>query len=399
MTSERAIDRVTPKQWARAIFALGVLLLLAAILAAAWDALGPYLLGLMMAYLLLPVVRRIESWLPHHGRWERLARPIAAIATAVLAIFGFLLLLGILLDPVIDQTSDLLNNLEANWATIKADNDGFRSWYEDNVPEDLQEAIERNVNQIGQALLDGIAGLAGWLLNTTGSFLSAAVALLAVPLFVVYYLMGERDTAENLRRQLPKRWADDAIAVFRIFDRVLGSYTRGVVVESAIVGVITGTGYWLIGVDLALPLGVIAFAGEIVPILGPWIAFGISFPVVLATQPELAIPAVAVFAIIQALEGWFLAPKIQGNSVEFTSAGTLLIIAICGAVAGALGVVFALPAAAVGRTLIVYIARRLDGLAPDEAPAQLRPFVTEAKDPPPKPEVDHPNTSELPLPG
>ncbi len=116
-----------------------------------------------------------------------------------------------------------------------------------------------------------------------------------------------------MRHQLPEGWGEDAVAVYRLANGVLGTYTRAVMVEAVIVGVITGFGYWLIGVDLFLPLGFIAFAGEIVPILGPWIAFFISFPVVLATQPELAIPAVVLFGVIQALEGWFLAPRIQGQ--------------------------------------------------------------------------------------
>ena len=61
-----------------------------------------------------------------------------------------------------------------------------------------------------------------------------------------------------------------------IFNRIFGSYSRGVIFEAVLVGFITGFGYWVIGVDLWAALGVIAFAGEIVPILGPWIAFLIS---------------------------------------------------------------------------------------------------------------------------
>jgi predicted PurR-regulated permease PerM len=152
-------------------------------------------------------------------------------------------------------------------------------------------------------------------------------------------------------------------------------------VEAVIVGIITGFGYWVIGVDLFLPLGFIAFAGEIVPILGPWIAYFISFPVVLATQPELAIPAVVLFGVIQALEGWFLAPRIQGQAVEFSASFTLLILAIGGAVAGGLGVVIALPVAALVRALIVYVMRRLRGLAPVEAAVGLIPGETRSATP------------------
>ena len=139
-------------------------------------------------------------------------------------------------------------------------------------------------------------------------------------------------------------------------------------------GFITGFGYWIIGVDVFLPLGVLAMIGEIVPIIGPWLAFLVSFPVVLATQPELAIPAMVLFGVIQMLEGWFIAPQIQGNSNDFTNSGTLVILAIGGALGGALGVVLALPVAGLIRAISVYTYRRLQGSNPDHAVEALSIF-------------------------
>jgi predicted PurR-regulated permease PerM len=91
------------------------------------------------------------------------------------------------------------------------------------------------------------------------------------------------------------------------------------------------------------------------------------------TQPDKAILAVLVFGIIQALEGWFISPKIQASSIEFPPVIVLLALAIGGEVAGAIGVVLALPAAAIMRALSVYVLRRVDGLRPDAAVAGLLP--------------------------
>lgn len=373
MTGPAPDLRAGGRNLARALFPFAVALLLGGILYAARGALGPYLLGLLMAYLLLPVVHRIEGWMPEQGRWGAIRRPVAAALTGIGTLGLVVFFLGVLIEPVIDQTGELFDDFGDYWADVQAEHDGVRHWYEDVVPEELRAVIDRNITRIGQSIAAGVAGILRWLLSSSGSILSAASALFAVPLFVIYYLLEEQNTAANLRRQLPRAWVGDLVAIFRIFDRILGSYTRGVVMEAIIVGVITGVGYWLIGVELALPLGVIAFAGEIVPILGPWIAFFISFPVVLATQPELALPALLLFAVIQAIEGWVIAPR-AGDTVEMTSAGTLLVIAIGGGIGGALGVVFALPAAAILRALCVYTASRLDGDSPDKALSQLRVF-------------------------
>ena len=137
------------------------------------------------------------------------------------------------------------------------------------------------------------------------------LAIIAVPLFVIYCLIASRDRRQ-VRGQFPRAWAGDALALVHIFSRVFGSYTRGVIVESIIVGVISALGYYLIGIQVWLPLGVIALIGEIVPIIGPWIAFFISLLVILATQPDKTLLALGLFVVIQILEGLVLAPRIQG---------------------------------------------------------------------------------------
>ena len=175
----------------------------------------------------------------------------------------------------------------------------------------------------------------------------------------------------QVRGEFPRAWAGDALALVRIFSRVFGSYTRGVIVESIIVGVITGLGYYLIGVQVWLPLGVIALIGEIVPIIGPWIAFFISLPVILATQPDKTVLALGLFVVIQILEGLFLAPRIQGGSVNLTPAATLIALAIGGVIGGPLGVILALPAVALMREIALYTSYRAGGLSPAEAMSRL----------------------------
>jgi predicted PurR-regulated permease PerM len=353
------------------ILALGLLLWLVWL---ARESLGPYVISILFIYMLLPVVHAIERLLPDQGPLARASRPIAAVGASVLALVLALILIGTLLGPVIDETEEMLLNFSTYWQTIKADNPDILSTYRDVVPEGIQAWLESHIQQIGQDLVNGIASVAGWLLQTTGSAVSTVLALVSIPLFITYYLIDQKATARTLRAQFPTAWSEDGIAIFRIVDRIFGAYTRGVILEAVIVGTITGFGYWLIGVDVFLPLGVVAFVGEIVPIIGPWIAFFISFPVVLATQPELAIPALALFLVIQLLEGWFLAPQIQGHSNDFTNSGTLLILAIGGAVAGGLGIILALPAAGLLRALAVYTFLRLQGNGPEAALGHLPAF-------------------------
>jgi predicted PurR-regulated permease PerM len=334
--------------------------------------LGPYLLAITLSYLLLPVVRTIERRLPAKGRVGNLRRPIATLLSVVLVGVTIVLLGAFLIDPVIDDIQEIADNFPQYWEQATTDTT-VGDWYEDTVPADAQVWIDENIGNLAQSLLGAGTQVLNYLFSVTGSLIEAVLALIIVPVFMVYVLIDRPGAGKQIRKLMPERWVDDTLAVAGMADSILAAYTRGVIISSAVVGVITAAGYWAVGIDLWLALGVIAFLGEIVPILGPWIAFVISFPVVLVTQPDKAIPAVLVFGVIQALEGWFISPKIQASSIEFPPVIVLLSLAIGGEVAGAVGVVLAIPAAAILRALGVYTLRRVDGLRPEAAVGGLLP--------------------------
>ena len=334
--------------------------------------LGPYLLAITLSYLLLPVVRSIETWLPASGRLKRVRRPLATLLSVVLVVVAIVLLGVFLVDPIVDDIQEIADNFPQYWQQATTDTT-LGEWYEDVVPADIQTWVDDNLGNLGQTLLSSASSLIDYLFSVTGSVIEAVLALIIVPVFMIYVLIDRPQAGRSIRKLMPERWVDDTMAVAGVADGILAAYTRGVIISSAVVGAITAAGYWAVGIDLWLALGVIAFLGEIVPILGPWIAFVISFPVVLVTQPDKAIWAVLVFGVIQALEGWFISPQIQSNSIEFPPVIVLLALAIGGEVAGAVGVVLAIPAAAIMRALAVYTLRRVDGVRPEAAVAGLLP--------------------------
>jgi predicted PurR-regulated permease PerM len=367
VTSIVESSAVRRREVGRAALAIVACLGLLLLIITTWEALAPYILGLTVAYLLLPLVRWFEARLPKNGRLGRARHAVATLLTFVVLVIFVAILAAILLDPIVDQTREVFASLSAYWSGILAEYPTFRHWYEDVVPPNVQVWMQDHLDELGRAIIETAVGMLRSLVTSFGGVLSGFLAFVMVPLFVVYFVLDLDGIETRLRRQLPAAWADDAIAAVSIFNRIFGSYSRGVIFEAVLVGFITGFGYWAIGVNLWAALGVIAFAGEIVPILGPWIAFLISFPVVLATQPEKAIPAIALFGVIQLLEGWIIAPRIQGHSVDFSASATLIILAIGGALGGGLGVVISMPTAAIIRAFIVYADRRLSGMTTAEA--------------------------------
>jgi predicted PurR-regulated permease PerM len=112
-------------------------------------------------------------------------------------------------------------------------------------------------------------------------------------------------------------------------------------------------------------------------------------PVVLATQPDKALPALGLCVVVQLLGSWFLAPRIRGGSVNLTPAATILVLALGGAIAGPLGIILALPAAALLRDLASYTSHRAGGLSPLESLEQLPSFSRFAESRRPAVEAQH----------
>lgn len=349
-----------------------ILLAGATILYLSRGRLGPYLLGFTLAYMVLPVVRWVESWLPTGGRWGGARRPLATVISLLLIVVAAVAFVALMARSLTDDLDQIAQDFPGYWTEITQEG-RFGEWYTEYVPEQARNWIDPNLGDLGRALTTAASDVLATVAQTTGTVIGAVVALIIVPVFMIYVLIDRRHTEANIRRLMPERWVDDTLAFARITDGILAAYTRGVIISSFVVGAITGAGYWIIGVDLWLALAVIAFFGEIVPILGPWIAFIITLPVILVTQPDKALWAVLVFGIIQALEGWFVSPKIQSASIEFPPTLVLLALAIGSEVAGAIGVVLAIPVAAILRALAIYVLRRTDGARPAQAADGLIP--------------------------
>jgi predicted PurR-regulated permease PerM len=369
---DHRLDPAWSKIQPRHVFTIGVLLFIFMLLYLARGALGPYILAIAFSYFLLPVVTRIEGLYSETGWQGRIRRPLATLLSLFLLFAALVLLMTFLVRPVIRELTALADAFPEYWEAL-TEGRFLGDWYVENVPEEARAWIDERTGELGQRLLEAATSLIEFFFATTGTIVGALVALVIVPVFMAYFLIDRPNALGRVERNLPAAWADDAVEILRMVDGTMAAYTKGVFLSSLVVGVITAVGYRAIGIELWIALAMIAFLGEIIPILGPWIAFFISFPIILATQPDRALFAVALFGIIQALEGWFIAPKIQGHAIELPPSMALVALAIGGATAGALGVVLALPVAAILREIIIYIMRRLDGVPPALASKGLTP--------------------------
>jgi predicted PurR-regulated permease PerM len=331
------------------------------------GALGPFILGALLVYILDPVV----GWLTRRGLRRGLAILIVYTLVIVVLVEGVTLLFGPLVRQVIDFVDDLpalLESIEAQLSQLVLMFDQLQ------LPRILHDFIAAFIASLAAGGGGFDIGSLAPLYNGVAAALRNLLALAIVPIWA-FYLLKDRDRLLiAMREGIPADWREDAWSIMAISERVFGRWLRGQIVLCVAVGVATFVGLMALSlVDpifgrFAVLLAVIAGILELVPIIGPIISMVPTLLLAATTgRIEAIIAVVVLYVIVQQLENQFLVPRIQGGAVEMHPAIVILALAIGAAIAGLLGAIFALPIAAAARDIVRYAFQRASGRPPSEA--------------------------------
>lgn len=329
-----------------------------------WSARGallPFGIGVVVAYLISPLVDRIEGVMPNSGRIGKMRRSIA-ILTVYVGIGAVLAIMSVTVIPaLVRETFDFVENLPDYVDAAREEANYWTHRYREDVPEDVREQIEGNLDKITESLGNLLQPLISGTIGTVRSFIGLVAGLILLPLWLYYVLKDEEPMKRFFYNLWPENIRDDVQQIASIVDRVLSAYIRGQLLLGVIVGLMSGIGLWAIGVQQAVALGVVAGVLEMVPIIGPWLTFIIAALVVLATDPQKVIWVGLLFLAIQQLENTFLVPRVQGSAVNMNPAAIMVLLVIGGAIWGILGVIIIVPLSAVVRDVFLWIYWRLSG--------------------------------------
>ena len=363
----------------RVALAIAAAVVVAILLFLARDALTPFIVGLLLIYLLDPAVgwvarQRVASRTMPRG----LAVLIVYGITIVVVVVGLRLLLGPLISQLLDYVQDfprLISSVEATLAQL-------RVWYESlDLPPEVRAAIDQALANLssGAGGIDfgALLPIARTILGTAAGFF----AFLIIPIWAFYILRDRVKLTDAFADALPQEWRDEVWAVLAIIEQVVGRWIRAQLLLGFVVGLATFLGLLLLGVvidprftQFAVLLAVIAGILELLPIIGPIISAVPTLLVALTTSdPVLAVVAVIVlYVVVQQTENAVLVPKIQGDAVELHPSVVIFVLIVGGAIAGLLGAILAIPITAAGRDVYRYLFRRLSDTppAPEAVPSE-----------------------------
>ena len=210
---------------------------------------------------------------------------------------------------------------------------------------DWSSQLAENLESLGKMTAKTIRQLTG-----SGMNILAGLANLALVPVVAFYLMRDWDVLVNKSlNMVPLAWQDRVAYMVGEADEVVGAFLRGQFVVMCALGVLYGVGLWLVGVQLALLLGVIAGLASIVPYLGFMVGILASSIAAYAQFQDWTILLWVglVFGIGQMIESMVLTPVLVGDRIGLHPVAVIFALMAGGQLAGFVGVVMALPVAAV----------------------------------------------------
>lgn len=302
----------------------------------------PFAAAALLAYLGNPLVERLTAL--------RLPRTVATVIVFC-AMFLLLALAPIVAFPLLEgQVSVLVEHWPRYIDWLQGT---FVPWVQGSLGLEVG-AIDLEV--VRQAVIDhwrqagGIA--AGLLSSVTRSWLVLLgwlFNLVLIPVVTFYLLRDWPRLLERITALLPRPVEQDAIRLARECDGVLATFLRGQLLVMISLGVIYSVGLWIAGLELAVLIGLIAGLVSFVPYLGLIVGLLISGIAAVMQFGDLTplLAVAAVFAVGQLLETLVLTPLLVGDRVGLHPVAVIFAVLAGGQLFGAIGVLLALPVAAV----------------------------------------------------
>ena len=315
--------------------------------------LTPFLAAALLAYLGDPLVDRMET--------KGLPRTVAVAVMFVLLLSVFSGLVLLLVPALQQQLVALAKALPGyvDWAQTN-----LAPWLSETFGVDasildwssLKSTVQAHWSQFGGAA----GGIMSWL-SSSGMALMAIVANLVLIPVVTFYLLRDWDhLVLRLRGLLPRKWEATAVQLATDSDTVLGAFLRGQLLVMLALGIIYSLGLWWVGLELALIIGLVAGLVSFVPYLG--FIIGIVLAGIAAImqfhEAYYLLLVLAVFGVGQALEGMLLTPMLVGDKIGLHPVSVIFAVMAGGQLFGFVGVLLALPTAAVIMVLLRYLHQR-----------------------------------------
>uniref|UniRef100_UPI003FEDD944 AI-2E family transporter n=1 Tax=Agathobacter sp. TaxID=2021311 RepID=UPI003FEDD944 len=356
------------------------------------SAAQPIIIGLVLAYLLNPVMKFFERHLYRlfkdrmktDQKARKMARGIAITCSIIFLIVVIVLLIAAIVPSVINSIMRIVDTLPANVANlVKMMQEGHLGNYEvaDTIGDVLTKLTDYVENWATKTLLPQART---YLIQITSGVINMVKAMFnfVIGIIVAVYVLMIKERLIGQSKKVvyavfkPKQ-GNIIVETMHKANDIFGGFIIGKIIDSAIIGVICYVGCSILRIPDTMLVSAIIGVTNIIPLFGPFIGAVPALLLVVIQSPWHALYLLIFIIVLQQVDGNIIGPKILGNSTGLTSFWVMFAILIGGGMFGFLGMLLGVPVFA----LMYYIVRRLvnHGVAKKQLPVMTADYVKVAR--------------------
>lgn len=305
------------------------------------DILTPFVLGIVIAYLLNPFLKRFSN--------KGFKRTTGAAIVTVLFYSLLIALVAIIAPIVAKESAELIEKMPEYLDKLFKLVAPYTVWFQENIGENYIEDAKLFLKDNATKILSLSGGVAGGLAAGGQAVVSMLTILVLTPL-VSFFMMREwpaiTDWVEDLIPRQHEKMIQDLIDQI---DTKLAGFIRGQLTVAFFLGLIYAVALTIAGLNYGFLIGITAGILSIIPLVGSTLGLLVSVAVAWFQAGELSYVGIiaAIFIVGQIVEGNILSPKLLGDSVGLHPLWILFALMAGGALFGILGMLLAVPVAAI----------------------------------------------------
>lgn len=310
------------------------------------SVLMPFVAGILLAYLLDPMVDKLQKF--------KISRTWATLIICFLTVLVVMPLISLLIGMIESQVSLLLQATPKYLAfvmdKIRPTIERLNEKFPDLKGANLEELVKGNVGNWVKVIGKVLKGL----LSNGFALINLISLLLIMPVVTFYMLRDWDEFVKKFEDLLPKKSKKGILESFKEIDKIIAGFIRGQLSVCVILGLYYSIGLKLVGLELGLLVGFIAGIISFIPYVGSITGFVIGCVLAFAQYGDVShvLYVVAVFMTGQFIEGNFLTPKLVGESVGLHPVWVMFALLAGGVLLGFLGLMLAVPVAAIIGVLV-----------------------------------------------
>lgn len=311
--------------------------------------LAPIIIGLVLAYIIDPVAKFFETKVFVKLKKESLRRTLSAVIALILVLTLLIVFIGTLIPNLISSISMLMENADAYYATVEKTVNQINS-LGFGLHIDLS-AIEASVRNWLDDFVNNLSQNLSSILSTTKNIGAVLLNILIGVILAVYILFSKKYLLLGLRRLrkaifTPKQYESDT----RFWNRCHDIFIQFIgcnIIDALIIGISNAIFMLILGIPYVPLVSFVVGVANLIPTFGPIIGGAVGALVLVLVKPSYALWFLIFTIGIQILDAYVIKPRLFSSSIGLAPVWTLIAITVGGNLFGILGILLAIPVAAI----------------------------------------------------